>query len=115
MRRTHPRFILWQHDLAWTTDRYRHELFDGYPWDFLRTDWPEAFKVVVSRLAGMNYQVYWDFPGRIRVIPNGMDVPQFLKLAEQTKFWPINFTFYLPLLSYYFQFESLLGKTLSWV
>ena len=32
--------ILWHHDLAWTTPRYRDELHDGYPWDLLRTDWP---------------------------------------------------------------------------
>ncbi|MBI5565724.1 MAG: hypothetical protein HY870_12590, partial [Chloroflexi bacterium] len=31
----HPLLILWHHDLAWTTPRYRAELHDGYPWDLL--------------------------------------------------------------------------------
>ena len=44
-----PRVILWHHDLAWTTPRYRAELHDGYPWDLLRTDWG-ARHVVVSEL-----------------------------------------------------------------
>ena len=33
-----PRLILWHHDLAWTTPRYRPDLHEGYPWDLLRTD-----------------------------------------------------------------------------
>ncbi len=44
----HPRFILWHHDLAWTTPRYRGELHDGYPWDLLRTAWPGAQQVTIS-------------------------------------------------------------------
>ncbi|HEY4722884.1 MAG TPA: hypothetical protein VII92_13610, partial [Anaerolineae bacterium] len=44
-----PRVILWHHDLAWTTPRYRAELHDGYPWNLLRTDWG-ARHVVVSDL-----------------------------------------------------------------
>ena len=31
-----PTLILWHHDLAWTTPRYRDELHEGYPWDLLR-------------------------------------------------------------------------------
>jgi glycosyltransferase involved in cell wall biosynthesis len=81
-----PRFILWHHDLAWTTPRYRHELHNGYPWDLLRKDWPWADQVVVSEprrreLAGLlNVS-----PDRIRVIPNGVDVREFLKLDAQTE------------------------------
>ena len=37
--RVRPRFILWHHDLAWTTPRYRNELHEGYPWDLLSHDW----------------------------------------------------------------------------
>ena len=76
-----PLVILWHHDLAWTTPRYRGELHDGYPWDLLRTDWPWVAQVAVSEsrrseLAGL-IGVSVD---RIRVVPNGVDVPQFLKL-----------------------------------
>ncbi len=45
-----PRLILWNHDLAWTTPRYRSELHDGYPWDLLRTDWPGAIQVTISEM-----------------------------------------------------------------
>ncbi len=81
-----PRLILWHHDLAWTTPRYRNELHDGYPWDLLRTDWPQVVQVVVSesrrrelaQLLGANAE-------RIHVIPNGIDANQFLKLEGQTR------------------------------
>jgi glycosyltransferase involved in cell wall biosynthesis len=43
-----PRLILWHHDLAWTTPRYRDELHAGYPWDLLRTAWPGALQVTIS-------------------------------------------------------------------
>ena len=33
-----PHLILWHHDLAWTTPRYRHEMHPGYPWDLIRSD-----------------------------------------------------------------------------
>jgi mannosylglucosylglycerate synthase len=80
-----PRLVLWQHDLAWTTPRYQAELHDGYPWDLLRTDWPEAVLVTISEprrqeLAGLlGVQ-----PGRITVVPNGLEVKNFLKLEAQT-------------------------------
>lgn len=81
-----PRFILWHHDLAWTTPRYTPELHPGYPWDLLRTDWPEALQVVVSaqrrrelaELLGVTEE-------RIRVVPNGVDPNAFLSLGEQTR------------------------------
>jgi glycosyltransferase involved in cell wall biosynthesis len=81
-----PRLILWHHDLAWTTPRYREELHDGFPWSLLRSDWPQAAQVVVSaqrqaELAGL-LGVGAD---RIRVVPNGVDVAKFLALSEQTQ------------------------------
>ncbi len=84
--RERPRFILWHHDLAWTTPRYRPELHDGYPWDLLRTDWPWAQQVVVSKqrrlelagLLGVN-------ANRIQVVPNGLDVSGFLRLEPETE------------------------------
>jgi glycosyltransferase involved in cell wall biosynthesis len=80
-----PRLVLWHHDLAWTTPRYRPELHDGYPWSLLRSDWPQAVQVAVSRprqaelseLLGVGAE-------RIRVIPNGIDVAGFLDLGPET-------------------------------
>jgi glycosyltransferase involved in cell wall biosynthesis len=90
LRRLHdsgglPRLIIWHHDLAGTTPRYRAELHDGYPWDLLRSDWPYATQVVVSELRRKELAYLIGVPvERILVIPNGLDIPKFLKLEIQT-------------------------------
>ena len=80
-----PKLILWHHDLAWTTPRYRHEMHAGYPWDLLRTNWGNVTHVVVSELRrqelGRLLKIGQD---AIRVIPNGVDVNSFFKLEPQT-------------------------------
>jgi glycosyltransferase involved in cell wall biosynthesis len=78
--------VLWHHDLAWTTPRYRAELHDGYPWDLLRQAWPGVKQVTISEmrqreLAKM-FQIDQD---KIEVIPNGVDVAAFHKLENQTR------------------------------
>ncbi len=81
-----PHLILWHHDLAWTTPRYRSELHDGYPWDLLRTDWPGVTQVVVSKLRQRELAELLDIPlDRVLVVPNGLDTGRFLKLEEQTQ------------------------------
>jgi glycosyltransferase involved in cell wall biosynthesis len=77
--------ILWHHDLAWTTPRYRNELYDGYPWDLLRTPWPCVKQVTISEfrqreLAGLMAIAEDD----IQVVPNGVDIARFLKLETLT-------------------------------
>jgi glycosyltransferase involved in cell wall biosynthesis len=80
-----PRWILWHHDLAWTTPRYRSELHPGYPWDLLRTPLEGARQVVVSearhqelvKLLGLRED-------EVTVVPNGIDAPRFLKLGPET-------------------------------
>jgi len=80
-----PRLIFWNHDLAWTTPRYRSELHDGYPWDLLRTDWPSAIQVTVSEMRRQEMAQLLNVPAsRIEVVPNGVDVARFLKLEPQT-------------------------------
>ena len=80
-----PHLILWHHDLAWTTPRYRHELHDGYPWDLLRTAWPGLTQVVVSELRQHELADLMGLPlEKITVVPNGVDAARFLKLEDQT-------------------------------
>lgn len=80
-----PRLILWHHDLAWTTPRYRAELHDGYPWDLLRTHWEGVTQIVVSELRKRELAELFGIPnGSIRVIPNGVDIHAFFKLEPQT-------------------------------
>ena len=81
-----PRLILWHHDLAWTTPRYRHELHNGYPWDLLRADWGSTTHVVVSELRRLELADLMKIsPEKIHVIPNGVDAIRFYKLEEQTQ------------------------------
>ena len=83
-----PRMILWHHDLAWTTSRYRRELHEGYPWDLLRTGWPYVTQVVVSSLRQMELVELMKLsPERVRVVPNGVDIATFLKLETPTIKW----------------------------
>jgi len=80
------RFILWHHDLAWTTPRYRPELHDGYPWDLLRTDWPGVRQVAVSEPRRRELAELLGLPAeRIVVVPNGVETAHLLKLETQTR------------------------------
>lgn len=79
------RTILWHHDLAWTTPRYRSELHEGYPWDLLRTAWPKAVHVTVSEPRRQELAALTGMPPeQIHVISNGLDAGRFLKLEAQT-------------------------------
>lgn len=81
-----PRLILWHHDLAWTTPRYRPELHDGYPWDLLRTAWPGVTQVVVSELRRRELTALMNLPPEsVHVIPNGIDLARFYKLEARTE------------------------------
>ena len=80
-----PRIILWHHDLAWTTPRYREELHDGYPWDLLRSNWKNVSQVVVSELRQQELAELIDISkDSIRVIPNGVDLNSFYKFEKRT-------------------------------
>ena len=80
-----PRIILWHHDLAWTTPRYREELHDGYPWDLLRSNWKNVSQVVVSELRRSELAELINISkDSIRVIPNGVDLNSFYKFEERT-------------------------------
>jgi glycosyltransferase involved in cell wall biosynthesis len=77
--------VLWHHDLAWTTPRYRNELHEGYPWDLLRIPWPCVKQVTISEFRQKELA---DLMGiaedDIHVVPNGVDVSRFLKLEPLT-------------------------------
>ncbi|HJR79683.1 MAG TPA: glycosyltransferase family 4 protein [Anaerolineales bacterium] len=82
----HLRIILWHHDLAWTTPRYRAELHDGYPWDLLRQAWPGVKQVTISEPRRQELaELFQIDQGDIEVIPNGVDLASFHKLENQTR------------------------------
>jgi glycosyltransferase involved in cell wall biosynthesis len=78
--------ILWHHDLAWTTLRYRSELHDGYPWDLLRQAWPGVEQVTISEMRQRELAALFHIDeGSIKVIPNGLNLADFHKLENQTR------------------------------
>jgi mannosylglucosylglycerate synthase len=80
-----PRLILWHHDLAWTTARYRSELHGGFPWDLLRSKWEGATHVTISKVRRTELSELLDItPDSIRVIPNGLDLNTFFKFEPRT-------------------------------
>ena len=81
-----PRLILWHHDLAWTTPRYKNELYDAYPWQLLRQDWPGATHVVISETRRQELANLIHLPeSQIHVIPNGVDQNTFFKFSRKTE------------------------------
>jgi len=80
-----PHLVLWHHDLAWTTPRYRDELHDGHPWDLLKKDWKGVTQIVVSRLRRRELAELLNISRAvIKVIPNGVDINAFFKFEPQT-------------------------------
>ena len=80
-----PRVILWHHDLAWTTPRYRPELHEGYPWDLLCKAWDGAEQVTISEYRRRELAQLMNISEeKIWVIPNGVDISYFLKLEKLT-------------------------------
>lgn len=78
--------ILWHHDFAWSTPRYRDELHDGYPWDLIREDWPRTIHAAVSEFRRREMANLFHLkPEEIRVIPNGIDITKLLALTPQMK------------------------------
>lgn len=79
------KLILWHHDLAWTTPRYRDELHKGFPWDALKTAWAGAVQVTISETRAEELSALMHIPhSKIHVIPNGVDIQRFFKLEAQT-------------------------------
>lgn len=80
-----PRLIAWHHDPAWTSLRYLPELHAGYPWDLLRTAWPNVRQVTISAARQAELANLLQIPAaEIAVIPAGLDLSEFLGLHPET-------------------------------
>lgn len=78
-------FIAWCHDFAWQDNLYTPDLHPGYPWDLLRTPWPDVRYVVVSEHRRERLAELLRLPeDGIQVVTPGVDVFQFLKLEPLT-------------------------------
>jgi glycosyltransferase involved in cell wall biosynthesis len=79
------KLIAWCHDFAWQDSLYTDDLHPGYPWDLLRTPWPEVVYVVVSKHRQNRLATLLSLPkDQIQVITPGVDIAQFLKLEPLT-------------------------------
>jgi glycosyltransferase involved in cell wall biosynthesis len=80
------RLILWHHDLAWTTPRYRAQLHEGFPWHLLKQVWHGAIQVAISDQRQKELaELLQVEKSQIAVVPNGIEPAQFLKLEQQTR------------------------------
>ncbi|MBN1304953.1 MAG: glycosyltransferase family 4 protein [Anaerolineales bacterium] len=75
--------IAWCHDFTWTSPNSRSKVFEGYPWDLLRTYDPQVQYVTISqeRLASMT-EMLGQPAEKIKVIYNGVDVRLLLGISD---------------------------------
>ena len=79
------KFVAWCHDFAWQDNLYIPDLHSGYPWDLLRSHWPDVKYVVVSHhsrkklssLTGLEEE-------KIEVVHPGVDITKMFKLESET-------------------------------
>lgn len=66
--------VAWCHDLSWSSPTSRSKVFDGYPWDLLRTSLPGVTYVAVSRQRQQETAETFGLPlDQVQVIYNGVD------------------------------------------
>lgn len=74
--------IAWSHDLAWANTQYHAELHDGFPWNLLRTPWPNTHYVAISQMRRAELAQVAGLPeAAITMIVGGVDPASFLRLT----------------------------------
>ncbi|UCD43366.1 MAG: glycosyltransferase family 4 protein [Chloroflexota bacterium] len=74
--------IAWCHDFAWQDSLYTPDLHAGYPWDLLKSPWPNLRYVTVSQHRRTRLAKLLQVPeANIEVIPPGVDVYKFLDIT----------------------------------
>ena len=80
-----PNLIAWCHDFSLKSTKDKKTLHNGFPWDILRTYYPNIRYVVVSRKRQKILSEILEIPKeKIRVIYNGFDPDQLLGIKEET-------------------------------
>ncbi|MEK6721238.1 MAG: glycosyltransferase family 4 protein [Chloroflexota bacterium] len=81
-----PVMVAWTHDVAAAMPSYVGDLHRGWPWDLIRSSWPGVTWVAVSETRRRDLaRVSGLAPGAIRVIPNGIDIADNLRLHPATR------------------------------
>lgn len=74
--------IAWSHDFTWTSPNSRSKVFEGEPWDLLRTYRRDVTHVVVSAERQRQLASLYDCPpADIHVVYNGVDAAQLWGLG----------------------------------
>jgi mannosylglucosylglycerate synthase len=82
------RFIAWIHDLAACNPDYAIPTDDGGPWDLLRMAQPHFEYVAVSPLRARQWALLTGTDmGRCRVVPNGIEPAEILRLGDDLMRW----------------------------
>ena len=78
------RVVSWNHDSSYfysdCPDIYRSE-----PWNILKTKIPSVHYVCISDIRGEQFRRLYKTKERLTVIPDGIDPPEFLKLAPDSR------------------------------
>ncbi|RPJ46903.1 MAG: glycosyltransferase, partial [Chloroflexi bacterium] len=78
-----PRWLVWCHDLSWTSPNSRSKVFPGYPWDLLRTYRPEMRYIAVSEQRQRELSELLKQPASVfEVIYNGVDAEVWYGLTQ---------------------------------
>ncbi len=78
--------IGWCHDFAWLDALYIPVLRPGFPWDLLRTPWPNTRYVTVSEHRRAQLARLLEMPeSAIAVVPPGVAPEQLLRLSPLTR------------------------------
>ncbi|MBN2279152.1 MAG: glycosyltransferase [Candidatus Marinimicrobia bacterium] len=82
----HKNFFVWVHDLAYLMDDHRKYLFDQIPWTILKTAQKNVNYITISRFRKKQALELMGLPSnKIQIIPNGIDIFDFLQIHEPTK------------------------------
>jgi glycosyltransferase involved in cell wall biosynthesis len=77
-------FVAWCHDLAWTNPLYLPALYDGYPWNLLRTPLEGMTYVAISGERQRELADLFGWPvEQVRRVPNGIDPARFLSTSAE--------------------------------
>lgn len=80
-----PNLIAWCHDFSLSSTKDKKTLHAGYPWDILRTYYPEIHYVVVSRQRQETLSEILDIPKeKINVIYNGFNLDELSGISDET-------------------------------
>jgi len=98
------KMIAWCHDVSWTNPLYIPLMHEGFPWSLLRRPAPNTIYITVSQERRAQLVGLWgDGHELVTVIPNGIDVSDFLRLspvvreiAERFQLWPRDLVLLLP-------------------